>query len=82
MERVINVLGGVGRATSPFDIAKVALKELGVEQMLQGHGDSDDLIDEYGEEIIVMADVRAYFEVAYKVLYTTPVSPHILTQYP
>lgn len=66
MDRILNVIGNVGKSTSPFELAKLTLKELGLNH-LSGGGKDETLTDGYAEEIIVMADVRAYFEVAYKV---------------
>lgn len=62
-------------AESPLDRALAALRELGYKDLVES--DLDRLIppDEYEEELVVMADVRAYFQVAYKVrapiVYTT-----------
>lgn len=68
----IAVPDGWGKPTtqdteSPLDRALAALRELGYKDLVES--DLDRLIppDEYEEELVVMADVRAYFQVAYKV---------------
>jgi vacuolar protein sorting-associated protein 1 len=59
----------VARAMSREEEALIALKRLGYDKI--GMDDLERLHppDEFDEELTVMADVRAYFQVAYKVRY-------------